>query len=204
VTNYKAMPARGEVILAVMAQKRFLCKEKSPTGKSPLAGISRSLSLPSATAVCERREVILPGHEESPKATMPVAQRLVKTEHEQIVPNASLGEQRRHYLSPRDEQFDRVLCVVVVPWHSVVVEEGEQLIPVFQNSAPVVPGNLRLVLRVRFGRQKLVHVALMFAKMVPLQAEPVDCADYWLKDACESRCYLFQFFIERVLQQVVI
>src|SRR5262249_31487879 len=170
-------------------------------GDSMVTATPSSLSAP---AVGEGVDVFLARTKEIQKVYTNVFAGWTVAQKNQIVAEAFFRSDSSDDLPERREGFDRMLGIVVVPWDSVIGENREQLVSVpFQTLLDL---HRSLTLQVAFGEFPIesLHRREILLQKSAFQAVPIHSIDHGLGQDGKSHRQLFQFFVVRVLQDIVV
>src|SRR5438552_5790361 len=89
---------------------------------------------PFASRCAEPIDVAFSRKEELQEAHAPVATGVTETEQHEIVGQAGFFHNSDRVFSVVGKPLDGVLSVVVIPGYAIMLDEGKQLIPIFQQS----------------------------------------------------------------------
>src|SRR5258708_7741898 len=91
---------------------------------------------PRASRRAKRIDVTLSRKEELQEAHAPVATGVTETEQHEVVAQPGLLHDPDRVLTVVREPLNGVLSVVVIPGYAIMLDEGKQLVPIFQKSLP--------------------------------------------------------------------
>jgi hypothetical protein len=91
-------------------------------------------------------DILLAGAQKLQEVHILVSARLRNTQKDEVLFNSGGCRRSFNNVPKRGKGLHRMFGVIVVPWHSVIAEESEELLPVFLKALPVLRGHLALPL----------------------------------------------------------
>lgn len=138
--------------------------------------------------------------EDIQKRDIPVAAGLGQAQHVQIFLKPTFAHLAVYAAAVEGEGFDGSLCVVVVPGHAIVMEEGPALVPVFAQPFGGFSGEVALVFTLYELLAKLFGIPQMLDQMPLFQSVAIDRGDDSSEQLPEGRDEPFELLVERVFE----